>query len=68
MAIAAKQSNSARSIPDYITVQDLADRASLPQSSIRQWIREGKLRGFKVGRNVRIRVEDAEALFKEIGA
>ncbi len=55
-------------LPQYITVEQLATRGNLPQSTIRQWLREGKLRGFKVGRHVRIRVEDAEALFKEIGA
>lgn len=67
MAVAAKQSTDPP-IPQYITVAQLVDRANLPPSTVRQWIREGRLRAFKVGRHVRIRVEDVEALFKEIGA
>ena len=43
-------------IPQYISVQELVDRGHLPMSTVRQWIREGKLRGFKVGRHVRIRL------------
>ncbi|MGO8767966.1 MAG: excisionase family DNA-binding protein [Mycobacterium sp.] len=56
-------------IPQYITVQELVDRANLPISSVRQWIREGRLRAYKVkgSRHVRILLSDVEALFEEIG-
>ncbi len=42
MAVAAKQSTEPP-IPQYMTVQRLVDRANLPPSTVRQWIREGKL-------------------------
>ena len=55
-------------IPQYITVQELVDR-QLPMSSVRQWIREGRLRAYKVRAPPRshLAVEDVQALFEEIG-
>ena len=55
-------------IPQYISVAELVERANLPNSTVRQWIREGRLRAYNAGRRIRIRVEDVEALFKQVGS
>jgi excisionase family DNA binding protein len=41
----------------------------IPYSTLAQWIREGRLPGYRVagGRQVRIYVDDLEALFVRIG-
>jgi len=50
-----------------VDVATLHDSSGIPISTLRQWIREGKLPAYKVGKHVRIYVEDWEAMFTRIG-
>ena len=51
-----------------VDVATLHATSGIAESSLRQWIREGVLPAYKVGKHVRVFVEDWEALFKRIGA
>lgn len=52
-----------------IPLKQVPDTYGIPYSTARQWIREGRLKGYKVpgGRQVYVRVEDIEAIFVQIG-
>ncbi|WP_082968402.1 helix-turn-helix domain-containing protein [Mycobacterium scrofulaceum] len=51
--------------PVSIPLQDVRGRYGIPYSTVRQWIREGRLKGYRVagGRQVYIRTDELEALF-----
>ena len=48
-----------------ITIQRAAKTYDIAYSTLRQWIREGRLPAYKIasGRQVRVYIEDLEALF-----
>jgi hypothetical protein len=50
-----------------VDVATLHATSRIPTSTLRQWIREGKLPAYKVGRHVRVYVADWEAMFTRIG-
>ncbi len=50
-----------------LTPVDIADRLQVNERTVTQWLRKAHLRGFKVGKEWRVSVEDLEA-FLEAGA
>ena len=50
-----------------LTPVDIANRLQVHERTVTQWLRKGHLRGFKVGKEWRVSVEDLEA-FLEAGA
>ncbi|MGO9154651.1 excisionase family DNA-binding protein [Mycobacterium sp.] len=52
-----------------ITIQRIVKTYDIPYSTVRQWIREGRLPAYRVanGRQVRVYVKDFEKLFIRIG-
>lgn len=53
------------SIPDYITVPELAAKLQLRPSTIRQYIADGEIPAVRFGGHYRIRAEDAETWLAE---
>src|SRR5438270_7193712 len=49
----------------FLTVQDVADLLKLNQQTVRNWIDQGSLPAFRVGRRVRIRRSDLERVLAE---
>ncbi len=45
-----------------LTPTDVANRLQLNERTVTQWLRKGHLRGFKIGKEWRISVNDLEAL------
>ena len=45
----------------FYTVEEMAEVARVSPGAVRYWIRTGRLRGVKLGRQWRIRQADAEA-------
>ena len=50
-----------------LTLVDVANRLQVNERTVAQWLRKGHLRGFKIGKEWRISVNDLEALL-EAGA
>ncbi len=50
-----------------LTPVDIAKRLQVNERTVTQWLRKGQLRGFKIGKEWRVLVEDLEA-FLEAGA
>lgn len=48
-----------------LTVHETADQLRVKESTIRAWIRNGKLRAIKFGREWRITVKDLERFLNE---
>ena len=49
-------------MPEYLTVREVAAIYRVNEITVRRHIRSGKLRAVRVGRRLRVRKEDAEAL------
>jgi excisionase family DNA binding protein len=64
-----KSSNAVPSVRRVITLTRASKVYDIPHSTLRQWIREGRLKAYRIagGRQVRIYIEDLEALFIRIG-
>ena len=43
---------------EYLSVRHAAARADLPEDTIRQWIKRGRVKKYKAGRSVRVRLAD----------
>ncbi len=50
-----------------LTPVDVANRLQVNERTVTQWLRKGHLRGFKIGKEWRVSVEDLEA-YLEAGA
>ncbi|MBV8220213.1 MAG: helix-turn-helix domain-containing protein [Solirubrobacterales bacterium] len=50
---------------EYLTVQEIADRLKLNQQTIRNWIDEEKLPAVRIGRRVRVRRVDLDAMLAQ---
>ncbi len=48
-----------------LTVHETADQLKVKESTIRSWIRSGKLRAIKFGREWRVTVKDLERFLNE---
>lgn len=55
-----------RSVPVGMTPDQVARHLGVSANTVRQWVRLGKLKGFRVGSRLRIRPEDVQA-FVEAG-
>lgn len=49
----------------FLTTEDIAELLELNVSTVRRYIREGKLRAIRLGKYYRIRSEDFEEFLKE---
>lgn len=52
---------------DVVTVAQIAEILKLNQQTVRNWIVEGSLPAIRVGRRVRVRWGDVEAMMKPAG-
>lgn len=52
--------------PTFITIADAAELLGVTDRSIRKWIAEGRLRGYRVGRHIRVDVADVYAFARPI--
>ena len=50
------------------TPQEVAEYLRIPLSTVRKYLREGRLRGVKIGKHWRVRERDVEALLDPLGA
>lgn len=48
----------------YYTVKEIADLLQLTERGIQQWIRQGKLTAYKMGREYRIEEKDFQAFME----
>jgi excisionase family DNA binding protein len=54
---------SATTAPKMLPLKRINAVYGLPYSTVRQYIREGRLKAYRVGTQVYVKVEDLEALF-----
>ena len=47
-----------------LTPTDIANRLQMNERTVTQWLRNGHLRGFKIGKEWRVSVKDLEALLE----
>jgi excisionase family DNA binding protein len=63
--IASKSAVWRRSMPQWIRVDTIAKELDVSEATVRNWIREGKLKAAKFGRDYRIRKEDYEEFIQK---
>jgi len=51
---------------EYCTIKEVAEIVGVHPNTVRNWIDNGDLKAYKLGKVVRIRKEDLEAFAKEI--
>jgi len=51
--------------PKLLTTAQIAEALQLNESTITWWLRKGRLRGFKVGKNWRVSTADFDAFLEE---
>jgi excisionase family DNA binding protein len=51
---------------EVYTVRDVAQRLHLTTETVRDYLQEGKLKGFKVGKQWRVREQDLEAFIEAL--
>ncbi len=49
----------------YFTVEDIAEQLGVSVDTVRNWIKQGKLEAYKVGRDYRISREQFEKFMEE---
>ncbi|MHB1456482.1 MAG: helix-turn-helix domain-containing protein [Armatimonadota bacterium] len=49
-----------------MTPEETAERLSMKPRTIREWLRNGKLRGVKAGKNWRVREEDLNEFIRNM--
>jgi excisionase family DNA binding protein len=54
------------SIPALLSLSEAAERLAVSTRTLRRMIARGELVGFRVGRTVRVRAEDVQALVQRI--
>jgi excisionase family DNA binding protein len=47
-----------------LTPTDVANRLQMNERTVTQWLRQGHLRGFKIGKEWRVSMNDLEALLE----
>ena len=60
----ANSSAKAEVRPQYLTLQQAAERVATPAETIRYWVHLGRLEAFKPGRQVLVRATDLDALIE----
>jgi excisionase family DNA binding protein len=51
--------------PKLLTPAQIAEALQLNESTITRWLRKGRLRGFKVGKDWRVSATDLDAFLEE---
>ena len=51
---------------EYCTIKEVAEIVGVHSNTVRNWIDNGDLKAYKLGKVIRIRKEDLEAFAKEI--
>jgi excisionase family DNA binding protein len=51
---------------EVYTVRDVAQRLHLTPETVRDYLQEGKLKGFKVGKQWRVREQDLEVFIEAL--
>ncbi len=51
--------------PKLLTPAQIAEALQLNESTITRWLRKGRLRGFKVGKDWRVSTADLDAFLEE---
>jgi excisionase family DNA binding protein len=60
-------SSTARQLPKLVKISEAAEATSTAETTLRQWVRAGKLRAYSANRkDLRVRVEDVLALFAPV--
>jgi hypothetical protein len=62
---AAQPPAPAQDSPEYLSVKKASLRFDLPQDTIRNWMKAGKLTKYKIHSNVRVRVAEIESLLQK---
>jgi excisionase family DNA binding protein len=53
--------------PRYVSIASAAEYASVSQKTVRRWIAEGRIQGFRLGRRiVRVDLTEVDACFRPI--
>ena len=55
-------------MPEYMTVQEIADRCRVHPATIRRHIAAGRLKAVRIGRRVRVKAEDLERYLSQNGS
>lgn len=53
--------------PQLYTIEEAAARLKVGKSTLRRWIRTGKVRAVRVGKALRLRADDLVSLLKDVG-
>jgi excisionase family DNA binding protein len=57
----------ARQLPQLVKISEAAEATSTAETTLRQWVRAGKLRAYSAnGKDLRVRVDDVLALFAPV--
>lgn len=59
-----KQPSNASTGPEFVTLDQASSLSSVPVTTLRQWIREGRIQAFKPGRRPMVRPGDLRALIE----
>jgi len=59
-----KRLDDSETIPVLVTPERLAEAWGVGTQTVRRWMREGGLPGFKLGRSWRVRLSDVHRLFE----
>ena len=51
----------------YLTIKEIGKVLDVPHKSVEQWIRDERLKSYRVGKNHRIRPEDLIEYLKNLG-
>ena len=51
--------------PDFLTVEEIAEKMRVKIDTVREWIRKKQLPAYKVGRDYRIKRDDYEEFLKK---
>lgn len=54
--------------PELVNLQDAAERAGVHPKTVRRWISEGRITGYRIGpRFIRVDLDELAAMLKPIG-
>lgn len=51
--------------PEFLTVEEIANRLRVHEDTVLRWIRAGRLKAYKIGRDYRIEKADYEEFLRQ---
>ncbi len=51
----------------YLSVNQVCARIHRHRNTVEKWLRSGKLKGYRLGKEWRVKPEDVDALYEEAG-